>query len=170
MSDEFAFDANGNPVDAADDVADDYEPVPEDEEVEFADGEDFFVTRDEEGELQTTMVESEHLDRPVEVRPMVYGEAERYFGSAGGVSQIDSGVIANVLRNHVVTPDLDAIAAAREEWPEDEFSARHVEEEMFPLVPAGLIMAVMKASGFSDIGVDMDDEGSATVTYEQPGN
>lgn len=129
--------------------------------------EDFFVTRDEEGELNTLWMPAGPYGE-VEVRPMVYGTAERLFGEQGNAAMVGPETVAEILREHIVTPDLEAHAESEYGVDEGEpyaLNARVISEEMEPFAPVHLLQAVFTASGF-DPSIDMDAGGNAAIDFD----
>ena len=126
---------------------------------------DIFVKRDEDGDLLPTTVQTDSFGA-VRVTPMTYGEAEAKFGDAAETANIDAGAVADVLREHVEDPDLNALAQQR--YGED-FTERVLRDETKPLVPEELLLAVMNASGM-DSTVAVDDEGNAAIDFNESGN
>ena len=129
----------------------------------------FFVTRDATGRIRPTEVEVPGYGT-VTIRMMVYGEAEAYFGDAGGAAMVGPSVIADILRNHVVDPDFDTFAASNPEWPEDHLTPRIVSEEMQPFAPNALLQAILEQSGLDNVSVQTDESGNAAVEFDAQGN
>lgn len=140
------------------------DPTPASDET-TADAADLFVTRDENDEVQPTTVTIGSYGE-VEVRPMTYGASERLFGDTGQVAQVGPDVIAEILRNHVVDPDLNAYARRNDDWAENELSERIIAEEMQAFVPMSLLTEILKASGLSSVNVDMDQSGNAAIEFD----
>lgn len=157
------------------------EPGHEDAgESDRADPDEFFVPRDETGEVAEVETHVAGYGEVV-VRPMVYGEVERYLGDAGAVAQAGPETIAEILRNHVVDPDLDEYA--RENFGEDVRAASRgedtpanvylteavVRDHMNPYAPQALLMAILRESGM-DVNVAVDEAGEATIEFGDEGN
>lgn len=119
---------------------DDLESVTEDE---------LFVQRDESGELQPLHEEAPGLGE-VKVLPMTYGAIRSYFGADTQMDDISSDDIAEILRNHLVEPDLS------------EVTGDDVENRMKPMVPQSLLLAVMKGSGV-DVDLEAVEEGEPVL-------
>lgn len=145
----------------SDDTNDLPEPPEEDgydpRDPEFAKVEDLTVRRDEGGELLPVTEETMTLGK-VRVRPMPYGAIEKHFGEAAEVSNVDSDVIAKILDEYVDRPDLREAAGGvvTGEW---------VRDNLKPLVPRDLILAILSASDV-DADVMMGADGSAQVALE----
>jgi hypothetical protein len=131
-----------------------------------ASADDFFVTRDEHGDIQTSWA-SAGMYGDVEIKSMTYGHSERYFGDVGSVAQVGPDVIAKMLRNHVVTPDLNEYA--REKFGETQLTGDVIRDEMKAAAPASLTTAVLRESGMA-ADVQMNDDGSATIDFGTEGN
>lgn len=104
--------------------------------------EELFVERGEDDELLPVWQEAPGLDKNVKVLPMTYGAIRRYFGDRRQMDEVSSEDIAEILRNHVVKPNLSDI------------DAQDIEERMKPMAPQSLVLAVMQASG---VDVDVED-------------
>lgn len=115
---------------------------------------DLFVSRGEDGALLPVWEEAPNLGE-VKVIPMTYGKIREYFDADMSMQDVPGEDIAEILRNHVVDPDLSEITG-----PE-------VENDMKPMAPQSLLLAVMKASG-----VDIDEEAleSDEAVLEGEGN
>lgn len=122
-----------------------------------ADVADLKVSRNERGELLPVEQESEMFGT-LKVIQMPYGEIQEKFGDAGDVAQAEASVVAEVIDNHLVEPDLSADAGGT-------VTDEYVEDELLPLVPREVLLAVLKASGV-DADVAVDEGGSATVDLE----
>lgn len=112
----------------------------EDENDSIVSDDELFVSRDSGGELLPTIEEAPDIGK-VKVIPMTFGSIREYFGPDTQMDDIEAGDVAEILRNHVVQPDLS------------EVTAQEVEEEMKPMAPQSLLLAVMQASG---VDVNMD--------------
>lgn len=155
------------PTDADFETDDTVSLGPEDDEREddpntgMADAEDFFVKRDGDDEVLPVRERAAGFGECV-VKPMVYGEAESYFGDSGQVASASANEVADVLRNHVVEPDLDAYCKAQG-YRHSFLSAYTLREEMLPFGPAALLMAILRASGYQNAQVDMNNQGQARI-------
>lgn len=135
---------------------------------------EFFVTRDEKGNLNPVWQDAKEYGQ-IKVRPMTYGHVERYFGDAGGVAEAGPAVIAEVMRNHVIEPDFEAYA--RQTYGADyerrgfdhALNESVVRDEMEPLAPMRVLTAVFRASGI-DPDVAVSEDGEATVDFGGEGN
>lgn len=117
--------------------------------------EDLFVQRGEDDRLLPVTEEAPQLGE-VRVIPMTFGSIREYFGSGTQMDDIEPSEIAEILRNHVVDPDLS------------EITSDEVSEDMKPMAPQALLLAVMKASG---VNVDMDSlQNQESVLDEGEGN
>lgn len=128
---------------------------------EFASVEELTVKRDETGELLPVVEETPKYGL-VKVIPMPYGAIEDKFGDTGDVADVQAPVIAELLDDHVVEPDLSAAAGGQ-------VTAAFVREELKPLVPRDFIMAILSASDV-EADVMVDDAGNAQVALEDEGN
>lgn len=125
----------------------------------FADADALTVSRDGDGELLPETVYTDQYGK-VKVVPLTYGDVEEYFGDSD-VADIGAEVIAALLRGHVREPDLNAAAGG-------EVDAAWVREELKPLAPRDLIMAILEASDIQ-ADVDMQGQGEAQVAFDQQG-
>lgn len=125
---------------------------------DYADVDRLTVKRDEQGEL-LPVEEETPLFGVVRVKPMPYGAIEKHFGEAGDVADVDSDVIAMILDEYVVEPDLAGASGGTVtgEW---------VRENLKPLAPRDLLMAIMSASDV-DAEVMMDQSGGAEVRLDE---
>lgn len=143
-----------------------------------ASAESAFVPRDETGEVaevRTTAVGQGACT----VRPMVYGQAERYFGDAGGVATAGPRVVAEIMDTHVTEPDFSA--HVREDdylrklaekdrregdyGPDEWVTETVVAEGMTPFAPQSYLMAVLRESGM-DADVSVNADGEATIEFD----
>lgn len=144
-------------------VETDPEPAPAlDTQSQMEAAEKFFVKRDEDGDLLPVTAQAGGYGE-VTILPMVYGQAERYFGDVGQAAMVGPDVVAEVLRNHVIDPDLNAYVAADPHMAETELTGRIIAEEMEPFGPAALLQVILKQSGLENADVDVDAGGTATV-------
>lgn len=148
-----------------------------------ADPEDAFVPRDENGEVAEVRTVAQGMGA-VTVRPMVYGQAERYFGDAGGVAQAGPAVVAEIIHEHVLDPDYDAYVRENEVMRSDAETDRRegdlpneqwltetvVKEHMTPFAPQALLMAVLRESGLDVKNLSVSEDGEATIEFEDEGN
>lgn len=107
---------------------------------------DLFIERGGDGELLPVRVSPMGMEEEIEVRPVTYGKIKEFFSPDTDVADIDESVIAELLREHVVDPDLSDIT-------EDDVANR-----MNPMVPQALLMGVLEASGLSQ-NMSFNDEG-----------
>lgn len=133
----------------------------ESESDDFASVDELTVKRDEAGELLPVVEETPAFGK-VKVVPMPYGAIEDKFGDAGEVADVQAPVIAELIDDHVVLPDFSAAAGGT-------VDAEYVRNEMKPLAPRDLIMAILSASDV-EADVNMDDGGNAQVAIEDEGN
>lgn len=115
---------------------------------------ELFVQRGSDGQLLPTVEVAPDIGK-VKVIPLTYGGIQEYFGAGTQMDEIESEDIAEILREHVVEPDLS------------EITSQEVEEDMKPMVPQALLLAVMKASG---VDVDMDALQNQEGVLEEEGN
>lgn len=125
---------------------------------DYASVDDLTVKRDETGEI-LPVDEETPMFGTVRVLPMAYGAVERHFGEAGQVADVGSDEIARILDEHVIEPDLSEAAGGR-------VTGEYVRENLKPLAPRDLIMAVLSVSGV-DADVMMDDQGGARVALDE---
>lgn len=130
-------------------------------DTEYASVDELTVRRDEAGELLPVDKETPMFG-VVQVKPMAYGAVERHFGDAGEVAQVESEVIAQVLGEHIVKPDLNDAAGGK-------LTASWVRENLKPMAPRDLLMAILDASDV-DADVAVDDQGNAEVALDDQGN
>jgi len=145
------------------------------------DAADLFVPRDPEtDEVLPTEVHIAGYG-PAEIRQFNYGEGEKYFGDHGGVADAGPETVAEILRNHVVDPDLEQYAQdtygekLREQnrggaGPPPYLNGHVVREEMEPFAPMALLRAILNESGMPTNSVRVDDDGTATVEFDDEGN
>lgn len=145
--------------------------------------EDAFVPRDEDGQVAEVRTVAQGLGA-VTVRPMVYGQAERYFGDAGGVAQAGPEAVAEVIHEHVLDPDYDAYVresdAMRKDAEKDRRAGDYgsdqwltesvVKDHMTPFAPQALLMAVLNESGMGVQSLTVNEQGEATIEFEDEGN
>jgi len=154
-------------ADAADaDAEDQPAPPPAEPMDETTSPESFFVTRTEDGEVRSVAVEAGGYGR-VRIKPMVYGQAERYFGDVGNAARVGPDVVAEVLRNHVVDPDLSEYIADHAGIDGSRLTGRVVKNEMEPFGPAALLQSVLEESGLDNADVDMNQQGEADIDFDQ---
>lgn len=134
-------------------------------ESEYASVEELTVKRDSDGEL-LAVEEDTPMFGTVLVKPMPYGEIEAKFGDTGDVANVNSDVVADLIADHVVEPDM--AGHARDNGYAG-VSGSYVREELKPLAPRDLILAVLSASDV-EADVMMDDGGNAQVALEDEGN
>lgn len=153
------------------------EPEGENEDagLKRADPSDAFVPRDETGEVSEVETTVEGYGTAV-VKPMVYGQVEKYLGDAGSVASAGPATIATLMREHVLEPDFEAFAkenfrefAKKRARANDEsvppfFNEHVVAEQMSPFAPQAYLLAIMRESGM-DVNVMMGDDGSATIEF-----
>jgi hypothetical protein len=143
---------------------------------EYANADDVFVKRDEEDKVLPVDERVPGVGT-VRVRPMVYGQSERYFGDAGNIAQVGPEVVAEVFRNHVIEPDLEAHAkenyarqarasARGESGPTAYLTGDVVREEMKAFVAASFLRAILRASGLPSVGVDVNQDGHARIDFD----
>lgn len=150
-------------------------------EHDATDPDEFFVTRDPEtGEVRPVWTTAEGFG-DVQVRPMNYGQAESYFGDAGQVANVGPSVVAQVLRSHVVEPDLNEYAKRQfgdevransrgtSADPQTYMTETVVREHMTPFAPQALLMAIMRESGLS-ADISVGDDGTAQIQFDDEGN
>lgn len=123
-----------------------------------ASADDFLVARDENDEIQP-VEEPTQMFGTVLVKPMPYGAIESRFGDAGQVSNVDSDVIASVINDFVVEPDFSAAAGG-------DVTGEFIRENMKPLGPRDLIMAILSASDVS-AEVTVDQNANAQVAIDE---
>lgn len=134
-------------------------------ETNYASVEELTVKRDEEGELLPVEEETPMFGTVV-VKPMPYGAIEEKFGDTGDVASVDSDVIADLISDNVIEPDLHKHAQAE---GYSGVTGAYVREELKPLAPRDLILAVLSASDV-EADVMMEDNGGAQVALEDEGN
>lgn len=146
------------------------------------DAADLFVPRDPE--TDEVLPSEVHIPGfgPAEIQQFAYGEGEKYFGDHGQVANAGPEAVAEILRNHVVDPNLEQHAKAnygeklkeqaRGEAPDvpPYLNAYVVEHEMKPFAPMAFLRAILKESGMPTSNVRVDEDGSATVQFEDEGN
>lgn len=96
---------------------------------------DLFIQRDEEGEVLPVEKEVPYLGKTAKITPMPYGEVQRQMGDVGDGDMIEGETVAEILREHVIEPDLS------------EINAEDLDERMKAIVPQALLLAVFEASG-----------------------
>lgn len=122
----------------------------EESDDEYLSEDDLFIRRDENGELLPVEVDVDGLGK-VKILPLSFGAAQRYFGGMENANSVSSGVIAKVLSEQILKPDL-------------QLTGEDV-ENMTPMAPQKLLMAVMDESGLPT-EVDVNDDGEATVALQ----
>lgn len=138
------------------------DPAAQDD-AQYASPEELEVTRDESGEV---LGQDEHSDLlgTLRVKPMPYGAIEDKFGDMGNVSNVGPGVLAGVMRERLVKPDLPS-----DDSEYDEITEGYIRDDALPLVPREVIMAVFAASGV-EADVQVDGDGNAQVELDESGN
>lgn len=154
-----------------------HEQAPSEQGMVEAD--DLFVTRDPDtDELLPTRVTIPGFG-DAKIRQLNYGKAEEFFGDAGAVADVGPAVIAEILREQVVEPDLEQFC--REQYgdkirrntrgdtngPPPFLNDYVVREEMKPFVPLSFLRAIMNESGLPTSGIRMNDDGSATINFDE---
>lgn len=133
----------------------------------MASASDAFVARDGEGNLQA--VETEVPGQGVaELIPMTYGDAEEYLGDAGDFAMLGADKIAEIMRNHIKSPDFEAYCRdtfGRRPGKDHALTGYVVSKEMEPFVPQAYLMELLEVSGLSAT-VDMHDDGTASVSLD----
>ena len=119
---------------------------------EYVNPEDLQVQRDERGQVLPVDQQAGNFGK-ARVIPMTYGEVQRRFGD-GTQFDFDSSDIAGIVDEHIVKPDLSAHAGGT-------VTADYI-EDMYPLAPRDLLMAVLDASGV-EADVQATDAGGAQV-------
>lgn len=114
---------------------------------EYVNPDDLRVTRNSEGRVLPVDEEAGTLGT-VKVTPMAYGDVQEFFGD-GDSSDVSEEDMAELFDRFLVKPDLSEDAGG-------EVTAEYI-NEMYPLVPRDLLMAILSASGV-DAEVEMSDE------------
>ena len=143
------------------------------------DADDLFVTRDPEtDEVRPRRVQVAGYG-DAKVRQLNYGDGEKYFGDSGAVADVGPGVIAEILREHVVDPELERHvkekygqkvrqnARGDTAGPPPYLNAFVVREEMKPFVPMVFLRTILAESGMPTTNVQMNEDGSATVQFDE---
>jgi len=102
---------------------------------------ELFTPRDDDGDLKPQEIPTSV--GTIIATPLTYGDVEQYFGSAAGMANADSEVVAAVLSAKVVDPDLSDIT-------EDEVA------DLRPMLPAEILEGLMDVSGI-DAQVEVDE-------------
>lgn len=136
-----------------------------DTDTEFVDPADLTIQRNGDGRILPETVDAGSLGK-VKAVPMAYGDVQERFGD-GQDFDIPAAEMADLFRDHIAQPDLEA--AAREQGYGG-LDAEYV-NDMKPLVPRDLLLAIMDASGVdADVEMDNDGEQQAQVSVDNPGN
>lgn len=114
--------------------------------------EDLTVTRDRDGQVNAQPVKAGSLGT-IKVYPMAYGDVTSRFGD-GQTMDIGPEAMAELFDDFVAEPDLNEFAR---EQGYSGLCADYV-EDMKPLVPRDLIMAIMEVSGIDLDEMSMDPE------------
>lgn len=128
---------------------------------------DLTVSRDSSGELIAEAGELKDITddngepKTGEAIPMVYGDVMEHFGSSDSVEDIDADVIAALINDFVVDPDLSEHPSVED----GEITGEFVNKQLPPLVPRSLLLMVFEISGLN-ADVEMQDDGSAEVDFE----
>jgi len=129
------------------------------------DAADFFVERDADGELLPVETIAEGYGQ-ITVQPLVYGEVEKYFGDEGEIAEAGARSVAQVLRKHILEPDLNAHIANSDQFDASHLTGGVLREEMEPFAPQALLKALLRESGLEDAEVDVDRDGNAAVDLD----
>lgn len=104
-----------------------------DNDMDIAQPSDFFVTRDEDDNLQPVTQPIPGVDQHINVIPLTMGEVERY-GLEDNVALSDEE-LAEIFNDHLA--DL-----------ERELSAEHVSDDMIGFGKEALVQTILRASGY----------------------
>lgn len=110
------------------------------DELEIAEPDDFFVTRDEDDNLQPVTQPLPGVEQAIRVVPMTMGDVNKY----GGEEEIMAGNITNeeladILNDHWYD------VRTREDY---EITAEMIEEDMIGFSKEALLTAILRASGY----------------------
>lgn len=114
----------------------------EQEDLSTVSEEELFVERGSDGELLPVWQTAPILEKEIRIIPMTYGKIKQYFGADTQMEDISDEDVAEILRNHVVEPDLS------------EITSDEVANHMKPMVPQVLLLAIMEGSG---VEVDLEN-------------
>lgn len=126
---------------------------------DIVDPDDLTVQRDADGEVLPETADAGRFGR-VRVRPMSYGKVQEKFGD-GQQFDFDADDLAQIFRDHIVEPDLEAHARKQ---GFDGVTGEYV-NSFYPLAPRDLLMAVLDVSGVN-ADVEATEEGGAAVAVQ----
>lgn len=122
-----------------------------DSELNIAEPEDFFVTRDSDDELQPVTQPLPGVEEQIRVVPMTMGDLNAYGASDGNLNpaELTNDEIAMILNEHWYD------VRERDDF---EVTADKVDEDMIAFGYDGLINAILQASGFQiQQGLNMEN-------------
>lgn len=130
---------------------------------------DLTVTRDSEGTLVAQeadlgdITDEDGNPKTGRLFPLVYGDTVEYFddGDDEGVEDLGADMVADILDTKLAAPDL----TDHPRCPDSHVSEQFVREELPPLVPRSILMALFEVSGMK-AEIEMNDDGSAEVDLD----